>query len=276
MEANQYLHEVAITAIVVKNGRYLIVRRSPNKKRFPGMWTVPGGRLEPKDYTGFPKDTENWWYRVLERTLAREVKEEVGIEIENVRYLTSLARVHEDGAPSLVISCVADYAGGNITLQEGETDDFAWVSLEESEKYKLIDGIDDELVLAEEKFPSPRRGGAIIESIMKIIFKLIIYAVAIVVIAKVVPGIMLTGLAAAVAVAIVWALVNLFIKPIILLFALPIEIITLGLFSFIVNAFLFWLVGDLVPGFAVTSITGAFLGSIILTLVQWLCHLLLD
>ena len=42
---NQYLHEVAITAIIVKNGKYLITKRSPNKKRWPNLWTVPGGRL---------------------------------------------------------------------------------------------------------------------------------------------------------------------------------------------------------------------------------------
>ena len=47
---NQYLHEVVITAIIVKDGKYLITRRSLGKKRFPGMWTVPGGKLETKDY----------------------------------------------------------------------------------------------------------------------------------------------------------------------------------------------------------------------------------
>ena len=57
---NKYLHEVAITAIIVKNGKYLITRRSPNKKRFPGMWTVPGGKLETDDYITLPKDTKNW------------------------------------------------------------------------------------------------------------------------------------------------------------------------------------------------------------------------
>lgn len=54
---NQYLHEVAITAIIVKDGKYLITRRSPNKKRFPGMWTVPGGKMETNDYLKLPKDT---------------------------------------------------------------------------------------------------------------------------------------------------------------------------------------------------------------------------
>ncbi len=46
MNQNQYLHEVAITAIIFKNNKYLIIRRSKNKKRFPSMWTVPGGKLE--------------------------------------------------------------------------------------------------------------------------------------------------------------------------------------------------------------------------------------
>ncbi len=148
---NQYLHEVAITAIITKNGKFLITRRSKNKKRFPGMWTVPGGKLETKDYLDLPKDTEDYWYNVLERTLEREVKEEVGLEIDNVQYLTSLATVHSDGAPSLVISCVADYTSGNVTLQEEESDDFAWVNLEEAKKYELLDGIYDELVMADQK-----------------------------------------------------------------------------------------------------------------------------
>ena len=81
---NTFLHEVAITAIIIKDGKYLITKRSPNKKRFPGMWTVPGGRLEASDYQALPKDTEFYWYNVLERVLVREVKEEVGIPIKNV------------------------------------------------------------------------------------------------------------------------------------------------------------------------------------------------
>jgi 8-oxo-dGTP pyrophosphatase MutT (NUDIX family) len=149
MENNQYLHEIAITAIIAKDGKYLIVRRSPEKKRFPGMWVVPGGRLEAKDYLELPKDTEHYWYNVLERTLKREVQEEVGLEIENIEYVTSLATVHADGAPSLVISCVADYVSGDVRLEEGETVEYAWVSLEEAKNYSLIDGIYDELVMTE-------------------------------------------------------------------------------------------------------------------------------
>jgi 8-oxo-dGTP pyrophosphatase MutT (NUDIX family) len=151
MSGNQYLHEVVVTAIVVKDEKYLVTRRSLTKKRFPGMWTVPGGKLETDDYINLPKETKYYWYNVLEKVLRREVKEEVGIEIKNIEYVTSLATIHDDGSPSLVISCMADYSSGKVKLQKGETDKFAWVSLKEAQNYDLLDGIYDELVMAENR-----------------------------------------------------------------------------------------------------------------------------
>ncbi len=147
--APQLLHEVVVTAIVVKDGKFLITRRSPLKKRFGGMWTVPGGRLETRDYMNLPKDTKDYWYNVLEQVLRREVKEETGLAIQNIEYVTSLATIHADGAPSLVISCMADWESGEVVLQESETDQYAWVSLEEAKTYDLIDGIYDELEMAD-------------------------------------------------------------------------------------------------------------------------------
>ena len=148
------LHEIAITAIIVKDNKYLITKRSASKKRWPNLWTVPGGRLEVSDYIDLPRDTKEYWYNVLEKVLRREVIEEVGLEIENIEYVTSLATVHKDGSPSLVISCMADYKSGEVTLQLDECDEFAWVTLEESKNYELIDGIYDELVMADDR----RRG----------------------------------------------------------------------------------------------------------------------
>ena len=148
---SQYLHEVAITAIVVKDGKYLITRRAMSKKRWPGKWTVPGGKLEVADYANTPKDTYGYWYNVLEKTLRREVREETGLEIKNIEYVTSLATVHDDAAPSLVISCMADWESGEIVLQESETDKFAWITLAEAKDYELIDGIYEELEMAEER-----------------------------------------------------------------------------------------------------------------------------
>ncbi len=145
------MHEVVITAIIVKDGKYLITKRSMKEKRFPGFWTVPGGKLETDDYINLPKETEHYWYNVLEKVLRKEVSAEVGLEIKNIEYLTSLARVHEDKSPSLVISCLADYASREVRLQKDEAEDFVWVSLAEAKNYNLIDGIYDELIMAERK-----------------------------------------------------------------------------------------------------------------------------
>jgi len=87
----------------------------------------------------------------LERTLKREVKEEAGIDINNIEYITSIATVHSDGNPSLVISCVADYVAGEVKLQTEENDQFAWVNLAEAKNYQLLDGVYDELVMVENK-----------------------------------------------------------------------------------------------------------------------------
>ncbi len=148
---SHYLHEVAITAIVVKDGKYLITRRSLNKKRWPLMWTVPGGKLETADYANTPKDTSGYWYNVLEKTLRREVREETGLEIKNIEYVTSLATIHDDAAPSLVISCMADWESGDVVLQEAETDQYAWITLAEAKDYELIDGIYEELEMTEKR-----------------------------------------------------------------------------------------------------------------------------
>jgi 8-oxo-dGTP diphosphatase len=143
------LHEIAMTAIVVKDGKYLITRRVKTKKRFPGKWTVPGGRLQKSDYINLPKDTEGTWYNVLERTLRREVKEEVGLEIKNIEYVTSLTTIDNSGTPILVISCMADWESGDVVLQTDETDEYAWIASEEAKDYDLIGGIDHELLLVD-------------------------------------------------------------------------------------------------------------------------------
>ena len=144
------LYEVVVTAIIIKDGKYLITKRSDKEKRFPGKWTVPGGRLDESDYSETTKETENYWYNVLEKALKREVLEETGVEIKNIEYITSLATVHSDGKSSLVISCSADYLSGDVKLQD-ETVDCKWIRLEEAKSFDLIEGIYEELIQTEEK-----------------------------------------------------------------------------------------------------------------------------
>lgn len=150
MGQNHY--PVAVTAIVHKDGKFLITKRSATKKRWPNMWTVPGGNMQRSDYEARTKETENAWYYVLEYVVRREVREETGIEIKNLEYLVSIIGEFKEGDPHiLVISMMAEYAGGDIKLQEGECDEYAWVTAEEAKKYSLISGIAEEIEMAEKR-----------------------------------------------------------------------------------------------------------------------------
>jgi len=141
-------HIVAITGIIVKEGKYLITQRSFNKKAFPGKWTLPGGGLEVSDYLDIPKDTSEHWYRVLEKALRREIFEEVGLKVGEITYLTNLAFLKKE-EPCLVISMFAPYQGGEVVLND-ESIDYRWVSLEEAIFFDLIEGIYEELVILDD------------------------------------------------------------------------------------------------------------------------------
>jgi 8-oxo-dGTP pyrophosphatase MutT (NUDIX family) len=137
-------HYIVVTGIIIKDGKYLITKFSESHKAFPGQWTVPGGKLEMKDYVHKEKDTSSHWYNVLENVLRREINEETGLEIKNIRYLTSLTYIRPDNIPTLIISLFADYASGEIKLGD-ELVDSNWVSLDEAKGYPLIEGIYEEL-----------------------------------------------------------------------------------------------------------------------------------
>jgi 8-oxo-dGTP pyrophosphatase MutT (NUDIX family) len=137
-------HYVAVTCIIVKDGKFLITRRANTEKTFPNQWTVPGGKLEANDYKGRPKDTSEHWYNVLENLTKREVFEETGLKVKNIRYITSLVYIRPDNIPTLIISLYADYDFGEIKLDQSLTE-YAWISLEEAKNYKLIEGIYEEL-----------------------------------------------------------------------------------------------------------------------------------
>jgi putative membrane protein len=87
-----------------------------------------------------------------------------------------------------------------------------------------------------------------------------------------VPGIRVDTLSTAVIAACVLGLINIFVKPILVLLTLPLSILTLGLFYFFVNAFLLELVAHLVSGFVVKDFFSAFFGSLIISFVSWLAN----
>lgn len=143
------LHFVTATAIVVKEDskgerRYLIAKRSPKEKAFPGKWTVPGGKLVLTEYQTLPKTNEDAWYNIIDWLLKKEVKEEVGLNVDKPHYLTDLVFIRPDGFPVITLSYWCRYKSGKVKLCK-DLIDFRWVSPDGVTGYDLISGIDEEI-----------------------------------------------------------------------------------------------------------------------------------
>ena len=142
-------HYVVATAIIVRDGKYLLLKRASNEKAYPNMWTVPGGKLERTDYEGKQKDSEDAWYNMGERLVEREVMEEAGITIKNIKYLTSLTFIRPDNIPALVLSYFADHHQGDVSLNDGSHTEHRWVTADEAKEYDLIPGIYEEIEMVD-------------------------------------------------------------------------------------------------------------------------------
>lgn len=143
---------ISVTGIVVKDGKFLIVKRSDKEKAFPGRWTVPGGKMQRTDYNHKTPNPGGLWYCVAEDVLRREIKEEVNLGVRDVRYVTSIAYERPDGHHCVIISFACDHADGELALCPALTA-HAWVTLEEAKTYDLIDGIYDELAMVARQSP---------------------------------------------------------------------------------------------------------------------------
>jgi 8-oxo-dGTP pyrophosphatase MutT (NUDIX family) len=142
------LHRITSTAIIYKDDKYLLTRRSLDRKAFPGRWTVPGGGLEVDDYINTPKTTEDLWYCAIEKSLRREVKEECNLETGKMKYLLDIAYIRPDGIPVIILSFYAPYKSGEVKLDH-ESIDYIWATYEECKKYDLIDGILEEIEMVD-------------------------------------------------------------------------------------------------------------------------------
>lgn len=102
---------------------------------------------------------------------------------------------------------------------------------------------------------------------MKLILRLLINALALLVITQILEGFIVDGLYAAIIAAIILGLLNAIIRPVLLILTLPVNILTLGLFTFIINGFLIWFAGTFLQGFTVANFWTAVLAGIMLWLV---------
>ncbi|MEZ4798067.1 MAG: phage holin family protein [Flavobacteriaceae bacterium] len=111
---------------------------------------------------------------------------------------------------------------------------------------------------------------------MKTVIKLVLTAIAVIILAKLLPGVSLDNtLTTPLIVALVLAVLNVLVRPILILFTLPITILTLGLFLLVINALIILLADKLIDGFGVSSIWTAILFSILLSILQSVLHSLI-
>ncbi|HEU0231461.1 MAG TPA: phage holin family protein [Burkholderiaceae bacterium] len=105
---------------------------------------------------------------------------------------------------------------------------------------------------------------------MEIILVWILNAVALLIVAYILPGINVASFGSALIAALVLGLLNTLVKPLLILLTLPITIVTLGLFLVVINALVFWFAGSILKGFQVGGFWWAVIGAIVYSLVSGL------
>lgn len=149
------VHYVSHTVIIVKNGKFLITKRSPKEEVVSEFWLVPGGSMKLNEYDRKPDTSLGQWYNTGERLCVREVKEEVGLEIpaDKLRYVTSISFKRPSGIFTFMNSyfvVLSDDDEQEVVLGgDDEVTDFAWVTLEEAKEYNLVPGVWEELEMVD-------------------------------------------------------------------------------------------------------------------------------
>lgn len=105
---------------------------------------------------------------------------------------------------------------------------------------------------------------------VKLLAKWLVMALALLATAYLVEGVQISGPYIALIAAVIIGLLNVIVRPILLLITLPINILTLGLFTFVINALIFWFVASFMEGFNVGGFWYAFVGALLVTLLSYL------
>ena len=105
--------------------------------------------------------------------------------------------------------------------------------------------------------------------VLRLLLVWLINAVALIAVAYLMPSVTISSFGAALVAALVLGLVNAVVRPALILLTLPVTVLTLGLFIFVLNGLLFWAVGSWLEGFAVGGFWSGVLGAILFSIVSW-------
>ena len=111
---------------------------------------------------------------------------------------------------------------------------------------------------------------------MKLLLRWLLLAAALLFVAYVYDGVTLNGYQAALIAAFVIGLLNTFVKPLLVILTLPVTVITVGLFLFVINALMFWGAASLLDGFNVTGLKAALIGSVLYSILSYLINTAVD
>jgi putative membrane protein len=112
--------------------------------------------------------------------------------------------------------------------------------------------------------------------IVRFVLAWLVNTLALIAVAYLMPSITVSSFAAALIAALVLGLVNAIVRPVLVLLTLPVTILTLGLFIFVLNGLLFWMVASWLEGFHVAGFWSGVLGAILFSLVSWLLSALVQ
>jgi putative membrane protein len=104
---------------------------------------------------------------------------------------------------------------------------------------------------------------------MRLILLWILNAVALLAVTYLLPSIQVASFGSALLAALLLGLVNTLLRPVLLLLTLPVTLLTLGLFIFVVNGLMFWLAGSMIEGFVVSGFWPGVFGSMLYSVVSW-------
>ena len=111
---------------------------------------------------------------------------------------------------------------------------------------------------------------------MGFVVRVVLNTLAIVLAAKLVPGIEVDGVLAALAAGLLLGLINAIVRPVLVVLTFPITLVTLGLFLLVLNGLCFWLVAAVVKGFHVSGFWSAVLGALVVSIVSWVVTVLVS
>jgi len=130
------LHSIITNALIVKDDKILISQRSLNEKHDPLKWTIPGGKVEK---------TEGNVFSILEKTLKREVKEEVGLTIkDDIRLISNNTFIRTGGQHVVALIFICYWKSG-VAKPKEDTNDVKWICENDLKLYDFSPNVEEYL-----------------------------------------------------------------------------------------------------------------------------------